>query len=371
MKRIVQMRSFVIVACLSGCSSTQSYFTDRGRDALDVVTATVGTGAGIQARIGPLPFAWMRATDISGIRYGDLFYRVPEEEDEPEELNGKLGTMFYYASSPVAAMVGVNPFDLFEFADDMWYSQNHFPMNEVQLSRNKSTENLELPNYTQLEAFVGLGFSLRLGFNPGEFVDLLLGLTTIDIFNDDIEWDAKRSDQKFDPTVKTPISAGSVTMNEWPDLENPDMLSRVEEEALLSDMLDLRDEGDEALYYKLGSAVPFTGWLKKVYPNGQLEGVAYVKDGKADGPYTMWHENGQKAQESTARNGLLEGPFTLWHENGQKAEEGTFKDGKLEGLVVFWDESGVELKRLQYKGGTQVFQQEMMDPNQPHSLPAR
>jgi hypothetical protein len=32
-----------------------------------------------------------------------------------------------------------------------------------------------------------LGISLRLGVNPGEFIDLLLGLAGIDLFGDDIE----------------------------------------------------------------------------------------------------------------------------------------------------------------------------------------
>ena len=39
--------------------------------------------------------------------------------------------------------------------------------------------------YTQIEMAAGLGGTLRLGVNPGEFVDFLLGWTTLDIFDDD------------------------------------------------------------------------------------------------------------------------------------------------------------------------------------------
>ena len=42
------------------------------------------------------------------------------------------------------------------------------------------------PYYTQVEAVAGVGYGVRFGFNIGEFIDLLLGWTTIDIYGDDI-----------------------------------------------------------------------------------------------------------------------------------------------------------------------------------------
>ena len=46
--------------------------------------------------------------------------------------------------------------------------------------------------YAQMEAVIGLGPSIRLGFNPGEVLDFVLGWFTIDIFNDDLEWRKRR-----------------------------------------------------------------------------------------------------------------------------------------------------------------------------------
>ena len=46
---------------------------------------------------------------------------------------------------------------------------------------------------TQLELALGLGGSLRLGLNPGELLDFLLGWLTIDLYDDDIEWKKWRS----------------------------------------------------------------------------------------------------------------------------------------------------------------------------------
>ncbi len=40
--------------------------------------------------------------------------------------------------------------------------------------------------FTAIEVEAGLGLTVRLGVNPGELVDLVLGLFTIDIYRDDI-----------------------------------------------------------------------------------------------------------------------------------------------------------------------------------------
>ena len=51
------------------------------------------------------------------------------------------------------------------------------------------------PTYflAQVEAVVGLGPSIRLGFNPGELLDFILGWTTLDIYKDDLEWEKRKS----------------------------------------------------------------------------------------------------------------------------------------------------------------------------------
>jgi len=39
---------------------------------------------------------------------------------------------------------------------------------------------------TQIEAMAGCGHTLRLGFNPGELLDFVLGWAAIDIYDDDV-----------------------------------------------------------------------------------------------------------------------------------------------------------------------------------------
>jgi hypothetical protein len=58
LKKIIQIVIAAgVVASATGCASTKNYLLDRGRDAADFFTATVGVGAGAKVRIGPLESA--------------------------------------------------------------------------------------------------------------------------------------------------------------------------------------------------------------------------------------------------------------------------------------------------------------------------
>ena len=99
----------------------------------------------------------------------------------------------------------------------------------------------------------------------------------------------------------------------------------------------------DGLMYEGDSETPFTGVMVHKHENGQkaLEGT--FKDGKPEGPTTMWYDNGQKWEEANYKDGKPEGPYTSWHKNGQKQSEATFKDGKLVSETK-WDEEGNEIK---------------------------
>jgi hypothetical protein len=51
------------------------------------------------------------------------------------------------------------------------------------------------PYWTQIEVIGDVGVGCRLGFNPGELLDFILGWTTIDIFDDDLERKERKSNQ--------------------------------------------------------------------------------------------------------------------------------------------------------------------------------
>ena len=54
--------------------------------------------------------------------------------------------------------------------------------------------------YTQCEVAAGLFYYIRVGFNPGEILDFILGWTTLDIYRDD-KSEINDSNQGVDPTL--------------------------------------------------------------------------------------------------------------------------------------------------------------------------
>ena len=131
-------------------------------------------------------------------------------------------------------------------------------------------------------------------------------------------------------------SSDSVTL----PLSDADV-ERLLKEAVDGDTLERR----EGLVYQPNESEPYSGWAKVMYDSGQVGGLAKVKDGIWDGPFTNWHDNGQKAREVTYKDGIPDGPYTKWHENGQKEWEATFKYGeKVSGK--YWNSKGEEVESL-------------------------
>lgn len=177
---------------LTGCASTRGYFVDRGRDAADIFTTTAGVGGGGQVRLGPLPLGFLQATDVTGLRYGDTFYRIPRSGHDAEERCYTVGAICGVLLFPVLCCGGGDGGGkvFSKYLDGIGAALDYrdsFPMNETQLRRHKDTEGVGASGSYQIEAAVGLGLVFRVGINVGELVDFILGWTTIDIFGDDIE----------------------------------------------------------------------------------------------------------------------------------------------------------------------------------------
>ena len=165
----------VIAGCAAGCASTAEYFTDRGRDLADIVTIGVGMGLGAKARLGPVQTGLLADVQMIALR-GGQFCR----------LNGE-GWVFEIDS-------------LFEGADLFCVEDGSLA---EQRRKDYIAERSDIPlvmiapgcpsYYTQIEVAAGLVPSLRLGVNPGEFVDFILGWANVDLFGDDIEGKGHRA----------------------------------------------------------------------------------------------------------------------------------------------------------------------------------
>jgi hypothetical protein len=158
---------YFLVCCLAGCA----YLQDRGRDACDVITASVETGyanASVQIGAGALGIGitegngfGSRSGGLGAYDYAEfnlLFVGgkrfIPREEDL---LRGK-GYEYAYFWNPWCG------------ADDA----------EIEIYEGGRF------NTWQIELAATLGIGARVGINIAELADLILGVFHIDFLDDDI-----------------------------------------------------------------------------------------------------------------------------------------------------------------------------------------
>jgi antitoxin component YwqK of YwqJK toxin-antitoxin module len=126
--------------------------------------------------------------------------------------------------------------------------------------------------------------------------------------------------------------------------------SDIQDIASAIDVKKLQKRGvkGEELSYPPNEQKPYTGWVKWMYENGQMAGLAQFKDGKPDGLWYDWYENGQKRGEVTYKEGKLM-TFVSWKPDGDKCPDTNIFDGN--GVTVAYNDKGTEVARLTYKDG--------------------
>jgi len=75
--------------------------------------------------------------------------------------------------------------------------------------------------------------------------------------------------------------------------------------------------------------------------NGNIESIAFFKDGLQHGPQKVYYENGNLAYSYTAQNGYPHGKWTGYYSNGQRQFEKNFDRGSLcKSTYRTWEENG-------------------------------
>ena len=172
----------VVLVGAGGCASTQGYLLDRGRDAADIFTLAAETGIGAKFRAGPIAVGCMSGDGTIGLRGGrfvaeergyqmlGVFPPISEGADDITVLG------FYNLESLHSDSLKPRH-KTFHGGDDaglgMWLQQY-----------DSGGDNPAY--YTQVELTAGVGILFKIGLNPGELLDFVLGWTTLDIFHDDI-----------------------------------------------------------------------------------------------------------------------------------------------------------------------------------------
>ena len=204
MKKVLRIVTLILPLLLvSGCTS---YLIDRGRDVKDIVTATIGTGIGATARLGPLHAGLYYGHDHVGLKggvvragFGEKCFSHTFDPLIAVPRPGKTtGFIFYrenfydWSANPDDQLVN-------ELRGKLYESKGIFPFLAVPKTMYRRLDPYKFKRYptyymTQLEVAVGLGVTVRLGLNPGELLDFILGWVGIDIFGDDVEKKRRRYD---------------------------------------------------------------------------------------------------------------------------------------------------------------------------------
>ena len=183
MKRILKISLLVLIVAL-GTGCTTGYWVDRGRDAADVFTFSYGGVGGARCRVGPLHTGMIVSIGTIGLRGGDYQAMRGHDGGEMELL------LLPFTSGEVGKKHWVFAEEAFEPSGGRgkgFVAYSKVPFLTTSLKNSYGVSTWWLPYLTQIEIQAGLGFVPRIGFNPGELLDLLLGFAGIDIYNDDLE----------------------------------------------------------------------------------------------------------------------------------------------------------------------------------------
>jgi hypothetical protein len=196
MKRTIQTIAFVVVACaMAGCATSRPYFADRVRDGVDIPTVTVGAGVGIKARFGPVHSGLGFFRDAGGLRGGEFASTWTGSRDcvlpMPVPCGAALdryGPLWVFMACYDFEALEISPVAMERGKEFEVYSLVPLWVPVIGLA-----EDFRQPGerpwyyYTQVEVVAGAGPSVRLGLNPGELLDFVLGWATLGVFDDDVQ----------------------------------------------------------------------------------------------------------------------------------------------------------------------------------------
>ena len=199
---------------LSGCASSQ-YGKNRRQDLADVFTLALGAGTGIQARVGAVQLAAINQADIVGLKAGCGFvdgenlheneqvYHAFPRPAKPNFNDEAVRDAFIKGKGNAMDLRGEESLLHIPMYQRRWYSafghELFNPGPSYSAANRRKTIAARSPffgytkliaenpaYYTQLELAVGVGLTIRLGFNPGELLDLLVGFASLDLYGDDL-----------------------------------------------------------------------------------------------------------------------------------------------------------------------------------------
>lgn len=174
----------LLVGLATGCASGRAYFADRGRDAADILSVSVGRGYGVKARVSLLSMGLLYDGSIAGVRGGSAFAGRPGQYCYDVQFFACGHERF----APPGSDDRQKKFEAmqdFGLMDRIWCLAPPVCLGPL-VPAPPRVRPYALSYYTQAEVAAGLFGSLRLGVDPGEAIDFLLGWTGVDFMKDDL-----------------------------------------------------------------------------------------------------------------------------------------------------------------------------------------
>jgi hypothetical protein len=172
------LRAFLLTclaSCVSGCAG---YWADRGRDAADIFTLALGNGLGGKARVGPITAGLLADYTYAGLRGGEFCRQDLSSVDTGYESMAAIDWQYVVDNAERFNLAKLQRGKNFEASS---------VGNDVKIPLfSRVQPNSSNAYYTQVEAVLGLYASARVGCNPGELLDFILGFAAIDIYRDDL-----------------------------------------------------------------------------------------------------------------------------------------------------------------------------------------
>ena len=214
-----RLSSFAAVALACGAVSTlcagcaSAYWRDRANDLGDITSVSFGTGLGVRAQAGPVATGLGAQMDVAGFRGGRFFADRRAFDLEPlgwsvdlvcasanlfglrpvdgtqEPFDPDVDARGKYRGRYNGCIEGAFiPFWLFGeplHPGEHGGTADAPPPYPVAPGRAAPKDHWS-PDWTHLEIAAALGVGVRLGFNPGELLDFLLGFFGADLYGDDL-----------------------------------------------------------------------------------------------------------------------------------------------------------------------------------------
>lgn len=174
----------LLMLFLAGCA--QPYWANRVRDAADIFTVAAGVGAGASVRMGPVAAGLTESADLAGLR-GGRFARFALKKEEAMEVKILCFGFEWLAKKPDPRGKNYVATTGLVVQGPPGRQRNlYLPFISLPCRGPATAPRLHRAGLAQIEVQAACLLGLRLGFNPGEALDFLLGWGNFDYLEDDL-----------------------------------------------------------------------------------------------------------------------------------------------------------------------------------------